>query len=106
MRDHTSQCLHPNLADTDTRDYCFGAGLAGDMFQRKIVKIFKDSPNVFGITDDILVVGYDRDGKDHDDALQTVLQISRQEKLKLNKDKCHFRCTQIPCFGKLYPGML
>ena len=30
---------------------------ARDMFQRKIDKIFKDSPNLFGILDDILVVG-------------------------------------------------
>ena len=41
----------------------------GDMFQRKIDKIFKNVPNVFCIADDILVVGYDRDGKDHDKTL-------------------------------------
>ena len=39
------------------------------MFQWKIDEIFKDLPNVFGIADDILVVGYDSDGKDHDDTL-------------------------------------
>ena len=46
---------------------------AEDMFQicskEKIDEIFKDLPNVFGITDDILVVGYDADGKDHDVSL-------------------------------------
>ena len=35
----------------------FGAAPTGDMLQRKIDKIFKDLPNVFGINDDILVVG-------------------------------------------------
>ena len=40
------------------------------MFQRQIGEIFKDLPNVFGIADDILVVVYDRDGKDHDDTRQ------------------------------------
>ena len=60
---------------------------------QKTDKIFKDLPNVFGITDDILVVGYDRDGKDHDDTLQGVLQVYRQVNLKLNKDNCCFRCT-------------
>ena len=35
------------------------------MFQRKIDEMLKDLPNVFGIADDILVVGYDADGKDH-----------------------------------------
>ena len=29
--------------------------------------IFKNLPNVFGIVDDILVVVYDTDGKDHED---------------------------------------
>ena len=31
----------------------------GDIFQSKIYKIFKELLNVFGITDGILVVGYD-----------------------------------------------
>ena len=72
----------------------FGAAISGDMFQRKIDKIYKDFPNVFGIVDDILFVCYDRDDKDHDDTLQGVLQVCRQVNLKLNKDKCHFRCMQ------------
>ena len=42
----------------------------GDMFQRKPDKIFKDLHNVFGIADEILVVGYDNDGKDDGDTLQ------------------------------------
>ena len=44
----------------------FGAAPAGDMFQRHMDEIFKDLPNVFGTADDILVVGYKGDGKDHD----------------------------------------
>ena len=59
------------------------------MFQRKIDEIFEDLPNVFGIADDILVVGYETDGKDHDDTVCRVLQRCRQVSLKLNKDKCH-----------------
>ena len=38
-------------------------------------KIFKELPNVFGITDDILVVGYDNNGRDHDNTMQIVLLI-------------------------------
>ena len=34
------------------------------MFQCKIDEIFNDMPNSFGITDDILVIGYDDDGTD------------------------------------------
>ena len=65
----------------------FGAAPAGNMFQRKIDEIFKDTPNAFGIADDILVVGYEGDGKDHDKTVQRVLQRCRQVNLKLNKDK-------------------
>ena len=39
------------------------------MFQRKIDSIFKELPNVLCIVDDILVVGYETDGKDHDKTL-------------------------------------
>ena len=34
---------------------------------KKNDEFFNDMPNVFGIADDILVAGYDTDGKDHDD---------------------------------------
>ena len=71
------------------------------MFQRNIEKIFKDVSDVSDIADDILVVGYDRDGKDQDQTLKGVLQICRQLNLNLNKDKCHFRCMQVPFFGKI-----
>ena len=47
----------------------FGAVPADDMFQWKIDEIFNDMPNVFGIADDILVLGYDKDGADHDVAV-------------------------------------
>ena len=45
----------------------------GDMFQYKIDEIFSDMPNVFGIADDILVIGYDNNGTDHDTAVHKVL---------------------------------
>ena len=59
------------------------------MFQRKIDKIFKGMPNVFGIIDDILVVGYEDNGRDYDDTVQKVLPGCRNVNLKLNKDKCY-----------------
>ena len=73
------------------------------MFQRKINdNIFNDIPNVFGIADDILVIGrYNKDGTDHDEAVYNVLRQCHDVNLKLNKDKCHFRCTAIPFFGKV-----
>ena len=79
----------------------FGAALADDMFQHKIDEIFNDIPNVFGIADDILVVGYDKDGSDHNKAVYKVLRQCQDVNLKLNKEKCHFRCTSIPFFGEV-----
>ena len=55
--------------------------------QRKIDKIFKEVPNVFDTADDILVVEYDTNDRDHDNTLRGILQICRKENLKLNKDK-------------------
>ena len=58
-------------------------------------------PNVFGIADDILVIGYDKDGTDHDEAVYKVLKWHQDVNLKLNKEKCHFRCMAIPFFGEV-----
>ena len=66
---HTQFCRYKQLP--------FGADLAGDMFQ-KIDEIFKEVPNVFGIEDNILVVGYDSNGADHDRMLCKELQICRK----------------------------
>ena len=71
------------------------------MFQHKIDEIFYYMPNVFGIGYDILVIGYNKDGADHDEAVYKVLKWCQDENLKLNKEKCHFRCTSIPFFGEV-----
>ena len=67
----------------------FRAVPAGNIFQCKKDKIFNDVPNVFGIADDILVIGYDKDGEDHDKAVYKVLRQCQDVNLKLNKEKCH-----------------
>ena len=71
------------------------------MFQCKIDEIFSDMPKVFGIADDILVIGYDKNGAGHDAVVHKVLQRCKKVNLKLNKEKCHFRCTSIPFFGEM-----
>ena len=65
------------------------------MFKCKIGEIFSDMPNVFGIMDDILVIGYDEDGVDHDAAVYQILRQCEEVSLKLNKDKCHFYCRLV-----------
>ena len=49
------RCRHKRLP--------FGAAPTGDMDQHKVNEILKNLPNVFGIEDDMLVVGYDTVGK-------------------------------------------
>ena len=75
----------------------FRAAQAGGMFQ-KIDEIFSSMPNEFSIADDNFIAGFYEQGKDHSDTLEKVLWICRQANLKLNKDKCLFRCTSIPFF--------
>ena len=79
----------------------FAAVPLADMFQCKINENFNDMPNVFGITDGILVIGYKKDGADHNKAVYSVLRQCQEVNLKLNKDKGHFRCMSILFFGKV-----
>ena len=77
----------------------FGSAVAGDMFQRKIDKIFIELPKVIGIAGDILIVEYDC--YRHDRKLCQVPLKCRKENLRLSKNKCHFRCTSVPVFGEI-----
>ena len=79
----------------------FEAVPVGDIFQHKIDEIFSDMPNIFGIVDDILVIGYNEDGVVHDAAVCNMLWQCEEVNLKLNKEKCHFMCISIPFFGEV-----
>ena len=79
----------------------FGAAPVGNMFQCKIDEIFNDMPNIVGIADDILVIGCNEDGTDHDEAVYGMLRQCQEVNLKLNKEKYHFRSTSILFFGEL-----
>ena len=70
-------------------------------FNIKLMKFLNNMPNVFGIADDILLIGYAKDGMDHDKAVYNLLRQCQDVNLKLNKDKCHFRCMLIPFFGEV-----
>ena len=73
---------------------------AGDMFQKKTGELFHGISNVFGISDDTVIAGFDELGRDHDATLGNVLRIIRLANLKLNRDKSLFRCTSIPFLVK------
>ena len=80
----------------------FRATPVGDMFQKETDELFSSMPNVSSTVDDILIVGFNDQGNDHEETLNRVLLMCRQATLKLNKDKCLFRCTSsIPLFGRV-----
>ena len=81
----------------------FVTAKAGNMFQKNTEDLLSGKPNVFGIADDFLIAGFDKEGKDHDDIWDNVLQVYRQANLKLNKDKHIFRCISIPLFCDVMP---
>ena len=43
------------------------------MLQKKIDESFSGMPNVFGITDDIVIAGFNEQDKDHNETLNKVL---------------------------------
>ena len=77
------------------------------MFQRKIDEIFKGLPNVFGIADDILVVGYDIDGKDLDEYTMMSTRDIQTGKSKTKQRQMPFQMHISPILSvKSYPGMV
>ena len=77
----------------------FGLSCSSDMFQKKIDETYGDMPQVTGIADDLVIIGYDEDGADHDRNLKAFLERTREKGIKLNPDKCIIRCTRIPFYG-------
>ena len=63
-----------------------------DIFQNKIDELFSGMPNVLGNADDILIVSFDEQCKDHDKMPEKVLWICSQVNLKFKGDK--YLCVQ------------
>ena len=57
--------------------------------------------NKLGINGDIPIAGLNYISRDLDATLNKVLGIYRQTNLKLNKNKCLFRCTSILFFSEV-----
>ena len=47
----------------------------GGMFQQKIDEIFPELPNLFGFEDDILIVPFNDDGREHNRTLRQVMEV-------------------------------
>ena len=52
------------------------------MLQKKIDELFSGMPNVFGIAGEILIAGFNEQGKDHYEILDKVLWVCWQANLE------------------------
>ena len=78
----------------------FGANPPGNMFQKKIDKILKELPNVFGIADDILAVGYNDNGRDHDNTTYNATNIQKSIS-EIKQRHMSFQVFISPIFGEI-----
>lgn len=69
------------------------------MFQKCIAQRLEDLDEVVNVMDDILVWGKDK--AQHDKRLRQILDGVRSSNLKLNKDKCKIRLTEIQYIGHI-----
>ena len=74
-----------------------GASLSFDVYQYKVDEIFEDIPQCVGITDDIVIFGYN--DQDHDSTLYSVLDRAHDVGMKSNPDKCAVKRDGISFYG-------
>lgn len=77
----------------------FGVSSAPEVFQRCIAERLEGLEGVVNIVDDILVWGEDEE--QHDRRLRALMDRIRSINLKLNKDKCKIRRTEITYVGHI-----
>lgn len=75
----------------------FGISSAPETFQKELEQILSDCSNAVNFIDDIIVFG--KDEREHDNALQQVLQKLRDFDILLNQSKCAFKLTEIDFLG-------
>ena len=75
-----------------------GAAPAGDIIQGKRDKIFKELPNVFGIADDIPVIGYDDDSTNHTECFERCNKSAERGDSII---KMSFQMYKHPLFQKI-----
>lgn len=75
----------------------FGVSSAPEVFQKCIAQRLEGLEGVVNVVDDILVWGEDEE--QHDRRLRQLLDRIRSINLKLNKEKCKFRTTEVTYVG-------
>ena len=81
----------------------FGIAVATDEYQRRLHEAFEGLKDIIIIQDDILVLGRGQTepeaSKNHDLALENLLQRARQVNIKFNKDKIKLKQRQVTYMG-------
>ena len=75
----------------------FRIALAPEVFQNVMFHLFRDIEGVEVIVDDLVVWG--KDVEQHDVKLRKMLDRYRGHNLKLNREKCHFRESEVHYVG-------
>ena len=75
----------------------YGVHSASEVFQKRMTEMFENVEGVVCYIDDVLVWG--RSKEEHDERLRKVLEVIRDNNVKLNKQKCKFAQTDIRYLG-------
>ena len=76
----------------------FGVKCAPEIFQRTMDQMVEDLDGVEVLMDDVIIAG---DDTTHDERLCKFLERASKQGLKLNKEKCKIRQTEVPYVGHL-----
>ena len=83
----------------------FGLKVSGDVFQERLDKVLRLVPGVFGIADDIVILGPTENT--HDGAVLILCETARLNNLSLNYKKMQFKSTDCKFLGhKLTPDSI
>ena len=63
---------------------------------------WQSEASIFIIADDIMVVGYNADHSDHDQAFTSLLQTSTKCNVKLNYDRLQYEWNMVDLLGETY----
>ena len=66
------------------------------------MSVFGKLKQVVIITDDIMIVGYEPEHSDHDQAFSCLLQTAQKCNVKLNYDKLQYKQNEADFFGETY----
>ena len=80
----------------------FCLNVAGHALQHKMYTIFNNLDFCIRIADDTVIWGEEVDRSDCDKQLTKVMQVTRQNSLKLNLDKLQFKAKQTSLFGTIF----